>query len=192
MLTESASLREKVSSWRQSLPAPEDFAPVDEPPNTAVASANDQSEGEESSGAGDKLDGENDSGRAAEAEADEVDEDAEGEADHTTNITTTQAPQPASTPKKVVRNRWAAKHELVLYLLNQHYDCKIHVLAKIFNRVFRNDRIVRTYRVLHQRWWLKKAQWRADFANLLQIRRDEHQEYREKIDAAIADLNNDD
>jgi hypothetical protein len=91
MPTGSATLSEKVSSWRQSLPASEDFAPVDEPPNTVVTPANDQSGGEESSNGGAKLDSENDSNRAMGGEANGVDEDEKGEGDNTANIASAPA-----------------------------------------------------------------------------------------------------
>jgi hypothetical protein len=178
-------------SWAQH-PAAEESAPGDELHDTVGASANDESEGEESSTGGVEADEESDSGRATEAEADEVDEDEEGEANTTTNTASTQAPQPAPEPKKVVRKRWEPKHELVLYLLNQHYDYEIRFLAKVFNRVFRAGGIVRTDHALHQRWWKKKAEWRAGCTNLSQTQQAMHQKYRRKIDTAIAELNNGD
>jgi hypothetical protein len=176
-------------SWVQH-PAAEESAPDDERHDTVGASANDQSEGEESSNSDLELDEESDSGRAVEGEADEVDEDEEGEADTTTTITTTQAPQPAPEPEKITRHRWEIRHELVLYLLNQHYNYEIHFLAKVFNRVFRHENFVRTDHALEQRCYKKKGQLRTDYANLTQAQQTEHQTWTQRIGTAISDLNN--
>ncbi|GAB7331497.1 hypothetical protein MBLNU13_g02898t1 [Cladosporium sp. NU13] len=182
------------TAWIRSLP------PVDEPAlgdalyETLEDFVLDQSEGEESSDHAERVEKSRGGNLEKSMDGNGDDEDTEarrlssaGSRNDGDDIDQQTSQIPAATQRKRKRVAYAADEEIVLYLLHRHVSIQHEARTDIFNRVFRDQGIVRERGALIMQWSRFKDDYRKRFAKLSTAERAEHAAWKKKIDKAMKD-----